>query len=341
MFTDLRIRKQAQLSIVLALSLFLVLLVAACGAAGEADPTSSASSVPSTPTLLASPTATDPVLTETPAPQSREEIESYTVRQGDTLSGIAAQFGLQPETLLWANYDHLRDNPDWLMLDMELLILPVDGVYHQAGGGETLTNIANFFAADVQGILDWPGNELAGPDAGSFDGQWLIVPGGRRLPRFRSMPNVARSAAELDIAEYGSGACPANYNSEVVGSGQYAWPVSSRAVAPESFHPDWHPGLDLAATLGERVLAADDGVVVFSGWSNLGYGYMIMLDHGNGDYSLYAGLEQVLAECGREVLQGEAIGLAGISNHPAGPFVHFEVRRGNEFLDPLDLLPAE
>ena len=66
--------------------------------------------------------------------RSRAEISTYTVQGGDTVFGIAAKFGLTPETILWANSD-LEDNPDWLAVGRELTILPVSGVYHQVGGG--------------------------------------------------------------------------------------------------------------------------------------------------------------------------------------------------------------
>jgi murein DD-endopeptidase MepM/ murein hydrolase activator NlpD len=64
-----------------------------------------------------------------------------------------------------------------------------------------------------------------------------------------------------------------------------------------------------------------------------------MLDHGNGQFSLYAGLAEAAALCGASIAQDEALGSAGISGHPAGPYVHFEIRSRDEFLDPLDALP--
>jgi murein DD-endopeptidase MepM/ murein hydrolase activator NlpD len=96
---------------------------------------------------------------------------------------------------------------------------------------------------------------------------------------------------------------------------------------------------DLAAEIDEPVLAADDGVVTFAGWSNFGYGNAVMLDHGSGEFSFYAGLQEATALCGASVAQGEAIGVAGATGHPAGVFVHFEIRQGAETLDPLTVLP--
>lgn len=309
----------------------LLFWLAACAGQPVATATSSPAS-----TRTAAPSATEPPATA--APQSRSQVETYIVQPGDTLTSIAVAFNLQPETLLWANYDQLLDVPDFLFTGMELTILPVDGVYHQVGGGDTITNIAAFFAADPQAIIDWPANQVDPNDPTIFAGQWLLVPGGQRALRSRSLPNLPRFAMAVDFLEFGSGACPQNTAGGAVGDGIYAWPVSAHELAGDGF---WaaHPAADLAAADGEPVLAADDGVVVFSGWSNFGYGNAVMLDHGNGQFSLYAGLAEAAALCGASIAQGEALGSAGISGHPAGPYVHFEIRSGDEFLDPLDVLP--
>ncbi len=270
--------------------------------------------------------------------QPLADLQTYVVQPGDTVKSIAASFSLKSETVLWANYEQLFDNPDFLFPGMELLILPVDGVYHQVGGTDTVDSIAAFFGAQTQDVIDWPGNEINASNPVIFAGQWLVVPGGQRFLRRPFMPNLPAYAMAVSAEEFGSGACPQNANQQPVGDGSYTWPVSSREVLSEGY---WsaHPGVDLAVDIGEEVLAADGGVVTFSGWSNLGYGYLVMLDHGNGDFSLYGGLGGVTATCGTLLAAGQGLGLGGVIGHPAGTFVHFEIRRGEEFLDPLDLLP--
>jgi hypothetical protein len=302
----------------------------------------SASSTPGTlPTAqVAQPTATSGVATTTiqPSPSPETGLRTYLVEEGDTVSGIAAQFGLQPETVLWANYEQLFDNPDFLFPGMQLLILPVDGLYHQVGGTDTVESIATFFGADAQDLIDWPGNEIEPSNPVIFAGQWLVVPGGQRFQRNRPIPNLPAYAMDVSPEEFGSGACPQAANQQPLGDGVFAWPVASHEVVGESYWSG-HPGLDLAVEIGEQVLAVDGGVVTFSGWSNFGYGYSVLLDHGNGDYSLYSGLGSVTATCGTPLDEGQPVGLGGVIGHPAGTFVHFEIRRGEEVLNPLDLLP--
>lgn len=332
------ITKQAHRFALSALSLFFVCLAAAC-AGPAATPTDTAPAAPApTDTQAPPPTDTAPAQESTPAGTAEAtQPFTYTVLGGDTVSGIAARFGLQPETVLWANYAQLFDNPDMLLPGMELLILPVDGVYHQVGGGDTVNNLAAFFGAQADAIIAWPGNDID-PDNSVVElGQWVLIPGGQRASQRRPMPNLPRSAAAVTASEYGSGACRDDFGAGPVGDGVYAWPVQEHEVRGEGYWAE-HPAVDLAAEPGEWVRAADDGVVVFAGWSNLGYGYLVMLDHGDGDFSLYAGLQQVLAVCGQAVAEGDVIAEAGLTGHPVGAFVHFEIRRGEDFLDPLALL---
>ncbi len=312
----------------------LLLVVAGCGSA-QTTPTA---------TVLATVDpevgATTAAAQNTPAALARSDVVTYTVHEGDTVSGIAAQFNLQPETVLWANYDQLLDNPDFLFPGMKLLILPIDGVYHQVGGTDTLINIANFFGTDVAKIVEWPGNSIPSNLDVIFPGQWLVVPGGRRALRRRLMPNLQRFAMAVDFEEYGSGVCPQNVSTGAEGDGVYAWPVTEHRFVGEKY---WsaHMAADLVVTIGEQVRAADDGVVVFSGWSYLGYGNMVMLDHGDGDFSLYAGLDEASALCGHSVSEGDVVGIAGMTGHPAGPYLHLEIRRGENFLDPTKILPSQ
>ncbi|MCW5875716.1 MAG: peptidoglycan DD-metalloendopeptidase family protein [Anaerolineales bacterium] len=310
-------------------------LLFVCLAACAAQPEPTALPTP----VLGSPSPVAATATGLPAqPTPATEPFTYTVQAGDTLSSIAARFGLQPETVLWANHDVLHDIPDFLMQGMQLLILPRDGVYHQAGGGDSVASLANFFNANAEDIIAWPGNGIDAQNPQLFIGQWVLVPDGQRALRRRVMPNLPAGAMAVSSEEFGNGACPQNSGLLGQGAGEYAWPVSSRRILAEGYWSG-HRAVDLAVELGEPVLAADAGVVVYSGWSNLGYGLMVMLDHGNGDFTLYGGLGAASAVCGSALAQGQPIGLGGMIGHPAGAFVHFEIRRGAEFLNPLDELP--
>ncbi len=87
-------------------------------------------------------------------------MHSYVVSLGDSVFEIARKFNITPETLLWANYDLLNDNPDMISVDMELKIPPVDGVYYQWVEGDSIQSVAARFEADVEDILSWSGNGI-------------------------------------------------------------------------------------------------------------------------------------------------------------------------------------
>jgi len=91
----------------------------------------------------------------------RLEIIKYLVQQGDTLFGIAGRFGLKPESVLWANWDTLEQDPHTLKPGQELNIPPVDGVIYAWKEGDILQDGANFFHIEPQAILEWPGNDIA------------------------------------------------------------------------------------------------------------------------------------------------------------------------------------
>jgi LysM repeat protein len=110
----------------------------------------------------------------------RVEVLRYTVQRGDSVFGIAKNFGLEPESILWGNYDTLNDDPDMLQPGLDLNILPVDGVLYQWQEGDTLDSVAAEFEVDPREIVDWPGNAIDPVEPEIKDGFVLVVPGGKR-----------------------------------------------------------------------------------------------------------------------------------------------------------------
>jgi len=101
----------------------------------------------------------------------------------------------------------------------------------------------------------------------------------------------------------------------------------------------WHSGIDLPAPLGTPVYAARAGTVVWAGWRDGGYGFLVVVAHGSGERSMYAHLSQIDVRVGVWVGQGVRVGLVGASGHATGPHLHFEVRVRNAAVDPLRALP--
>lgn len=266
------------------------------------------------------------------------EVKSYTVELGDSVFEIASNFKIKPETLLWANYDQLNDNPDMVSIGMSLNIPPVDGVYYQWQDGDTVQSIATRFEAKIDDILNWSGNNLDLTEPTKSPGEWVMVPGGHREFRQWIIPVIPRGAAGVSKSVYGAGACEGGYEG-AFGSGGFIWPAGNHSLSGNDYWSG-HLGIDIAAGEGAPIYAADSGVVVFSGWATGGYGNMVMVDHGNGYQSVYAHLSNASASCGRSVGQGQIIGYSGSTGNSTGAHLHFEVRYLGGFVSPWYVLPA-
>jgi len=96
-------------------------------------------------------------------------------------------------------------------------------------------------------------------------------------------------------------------------------------------------GIEIGARKGDPVKAVLPGVVRFASWF-LGYGKLVILDHGKGYYTLYAHLDDVEAELGERLGKGDLIGTVGDTGSLSGPSLYFEIRRHKDPLDPSDWL---
>ena len=153
----------------------------------------------------------------------------------------------------------------------------------------------------------------------------------------------AAAAAVAATAAQSSGGQGASDN-WVQGTGQLGWPVSGEITSPYGYrvHPIWgttiyHSGIDIGVDEGTPVHAADGGVVVWSGWMG-GYGYAVVIDHGNGLSTLYGHNSELAVDEGQSVAKGQVISYAGSTGNSTGPHVHFEVRVNGDPVDPMGYL---
>ncbi len=258
----------------------------------------------------------------------RNQIVQYEVQPNDTVSRIAGQFHISPDSILWANAE-LEDNPDRLSVGQVLSIPPVSGVLYSVQKGDTVASIAQRFKASAEDIINDSSNQgvhdLKREPPMLVAGQPLMVPGGKK-------PFV------IQRASLATGAAPSGV---LKGTSSFILPV--RACTTQSFAP-WHSGVDLAASLGTPVYAADSGYVsvVATGW-NYGYGNMILVDHGNGYVTRYAHLSAFAVKEGQSIKKGGLLGRMGSTGHSTGPHLHFEVIYNGTYRNPsyfVGRLPA-
>jgi murein DD-endopeptidase MepM/ murein hydrolase activator NlpD len=121
-------------------------------------------------------------------------------------------------------------------------------------------------------------------------------------------------------------------------SDRWLWPVRGRISQPYSTA---HPAIDVVSDHGARVVAADGGEVVYAEWEITGFGYLVIVDHGDGYQTYYGHLYGFYVNVGQTVARGEPLGQLGNTGNSTGPHLHFEIRRQGIRLDPLELLPSD
>jgi len=274
----------------------------------------------------------------------RIEVDQYVVKKGDSIFGIAERFNLKPQTILWANYYVLADDPHRLKPGQKLNILPVDGVYYEWHAGDGLNGVAKYFDVTTDAIINFPSNQLTPETVGDLAapnikaGAWLIIPGGHREFITWSAPLITRKDPAI-AKVLGPGSC-GYVGDGPVGSGTFVWPTAVHLLTGFDYTPETnHYGVDLAGNLGSAIYAVDSGVVVYAGWNDWGYGNMVVVDHGGGWQSLYAHLSALNVVCGSAVFQGTVLGAMGSTGNSSGPHLHFELRLGSTRVNPWSVLP--
>ena len=102
-----------------------------------------------------------------------------------------------------------------------------------------------------------------------------------------------------------------------------------------------HPAQDLAAPTGTPVLALSSGTVIFSGWSNEGYGYMVRIRYWDGTVSWYAHNSRLLVSVGEKVSPGQKVSYSGNTGNSTGPHLHLEIHpKGGAAVAPRSWLAA-
>jgi murein DD-endopeptidase MepM/ murein hydrolase activator NlpD len=273
------------------------------------------------------------IKTNVPVDKPRYELTEYRVSRGDSIFAIAESFKLKPETVLWANYDVLQDDPHSLKPGQVLKIPPTDGIYYQWKEQDTLEGIAKEFKAGIDDILNYPGNDIDLADPKISSGSWVMIPGGEREFVQWLVPTVASGSSGTSSTS--QSVCAGG----AVGSGGFVWPADSRFLSGNDYWSG-HLGIDIAAGEGAGVYAADSGVVTMAqGGYNYGYGNVIQIDHRNGYSTVYAHLSVIGVGLCSNVRAGQWIGAAGNTGNSQGAHLHFEVRLNGGFINPWFVLP--
>lgn len=254
------------------------------------------------------------------AERERMEIITYTVQPNDNVWAIAQGFGLQVETIVWAN-EALEKAPDLLSVGQVLTVLPVDGIYYTVKQGDTVAKLAKEFKVEAAKIASFELNALAEPYTLTA-GQRLVIPGGQK----QIVPSNYYPLTRVGNPPAGA----------AKGSGRFAWPTQGYL---SQRYWSGHLGIDVANRTGTPILAADAGYVVLAGRDTWGYGNQVVINHGNGFLTRYAHLNTILVKAGQSVERNQKIGTMGSTGRSTGPHLHFEIIEGQVRRNPIGFLP--
>ena len=202
------------------------------------------------------------------------------------------------------------------------------------------TELITKLAEDIEGNAE----ELAKLQAAQDEAQKEIDQKVAELERQRAEEEERRrqEAAANNPSNGGGGGSSSGGGGSVTGTGSFTWPCPSCTYITSRVGYRWHPvsgqwkyhsGLDIGAAYGASIVAADGGTVTIAG-VNGGYGNCVMIDHGNGYYTLYGHMSSIAVSVGQSVSKGATIGYVGSTGVSTGPHLHFEIRQGTTILDP-------
>ena len=238
--------------------------------------------------------------------------QTYTVKSGDTISGICVKFGLKNISTVIAvnNISNVRQ----LYAGQKLTIPSADGTFHVVKKGENLSTLVEKYKISLETLLDV--NELSSDELSV--GQKIFIPG-----------------ATLDAKTLRQ-AMGETFKIPIKAKFRWTSPYGAR-IDPIKGTKSYHKGTDMACPTGTPVYASLYGRVSFTGVSNI-YGNYVIISHDNGYQTLYAHLSKILTKKGQWVEQGSKIGLVGNTGYSTGPHLHFSVYKNGKSINPMSVI---
>jgi len=279
--------------------------------------------------------------------EKKSEAIYYTVKSGDTPSGVAKRFDIKQSELraLNPNVDFENFNIGTeLTISSEVsfvrvkIIKIVEKNVSTSYKTETVES-AKLFKGDKRVIrkgvkgtdkVTYLVTYIDGVQTASeeIDRITLIEPVSEKVQVGTKRPSV-----------YGSGSSGGKY--EVVSKGRFVWPVSGLYTITSHYgnrRSGFHTGLDISGggASGKLVLAAESGTVELVKFSNRSYGNQVVINHGNGVKTRYAHMldGSISVSVGQKVSRGQAIGRVGNTGNSTGPHLHFEVIVNGNYVNP-------
>ncbi len=257
---------------------------------------------------------------------------SYTVKRGDTLLRIAFDHGQSYSDLVaWNNLK----NPNDIKVDQVLWIAAPD-----SAGGVKTNAINTSSGIEIRSLT--PINPATNKSSPKGDKRPYSEANLAEMQKQEALnASLAASAAAGGVkTEVGAASSKVPEKvaekTAVVDSIDWIWPSDGKLVA--STGEQKNKGIDIAGRLGQDVVAAAPGKVIYEGNAMRGYGNILIIKHANNYLSAYAHNKQNLVKEGQAVSKGQRIAEMGDSDAESVR-LHFEIRQAGKPVDPLKLLP--
>lgn len=186
------------------------------------------------------------------------------------------------------------------------------GHYIQLKETDTLESIAKEFNVSKDKITEM------NRDKSFKGGEWIFI------PLKRGILGSENETKAFDPGKY-------------LKSGEFLWPVPTSSTITSGYGKRWgkvHEGIDIGAKIGSNIVAASDGIVIYSGNEIGGYGNITVVAHKNGFFTIYAHAKANYTKEGQRVYKGQVIAQVGVTGRSSGPHLHFEIRKNGESIDP-------
>jgi murein DD-endopeptidase MepM/ murein hydrolase activator NlpD len=197
------------------------------------------------------------------------------------------------------------------------------GVYHTVESHQTFWRICKTYGVDMEGVARI--NGIRDKSKIQVD-QRIFIPGAAKVLK-----------VDIYVEDVTAGASSTAVRYE---KGKFMWPVQGPMTT--LFGMDGkrrHDGIDISAPVGTPIRAADSGRVVYSDNKMRGYGNLIIIEHRDKFFTIYAHNKENVVKEEVDVEQGDIIARVGKTGNATGPHLHFEVRKGSRPLDPIQFLP--
>ena len=211
--------------------------------------------------------------------------------------------------------------------------------YYSVQKGDTLMRIGLDHGQAWRDLARW--NNLSNPDVIEVGQVLRVAPPGASVEAsgvvVRPIAPPANGTASAVAPARAPASAPQAGSSAAVEEASFAWPANGQVV--QGFDEAKNKGIDIAGKLGDPVLAAADGQVVYAGAGLRGYGNLVIVKHNNTYLTAYAHNQRLLVKEDQKIRRGEKIAEMGSSDADRVK-LHFEVRRQGKPVDPAKYLPA-